>query len=312
MSARKRREVRSATPRPFQPPVWTREQLEAERAEAVTRFIAERGRGGTRAYRDGFAQVEPIVRRLFAASNDLSDIRADLLREEPDFVAAARYLAGPPISEDDLATFVGGRVGSRISAETAQNIAEVLAAVWDPIRLPWIAEGRQPTDQERHTAILWTAGIWAVERLRTSRRTESSREQEEAVVAVLKAAGFEQRRRVASMTSLDTLPRGTFMREVRLAGPKCDIPIRLHDARLLALECKVSNSALNSVKRLIRETGGKAERWRVAFGEQAITGVVLAGVYKLGNLVDAQETHRIAIFWQHDLRPLRQFVENAR
>ncbi|MGH2771058.1 MAG: XamI family restriction endonuclease [Actinomycetota bacterium] len=57
----------------------------------------------------------------------------------------------------------------------------------------------------------------------------------------------------------------------------------------MALECKVSNSALNSVKRLIRETGGKARSWRNAFGLQIVTGAVLAGVYKLGNLLDAQQ-----------------------
>lgn len=95
------------------------------------------------------------------------------------------------------------------------------------------------------------------------------------------------------------------------AGSKCDVPVRLHDGRLLALECKVSNSALNSVKRLIRETGGKARAWKNAFGLQVITGAALAGVYKLGNLMDAQENYGIAMFWEQDLRPLQEFVAQA-
>lgn len=53
------------------------------------------------------------------------------------------------------------------------------------------------------------------------------------------------------------------------------------------LECKVSNSATNSVKRLNRETGGKARDWNGRFGERAITGAVLAGVFKLRNLKTA-------------------------
>ena len=295
----------------LQPLVLTQAQLERGREAAVARFIEERGREGTEAYRAAFNRIEPIVRRLFDASKDLSAASGDLLRQEPDFVAAARYLAGPPISADDLRTLTGGAVGRKLPPETAQRVAEVLRAVWDPIRLPWLATHRSPTKHERDAAIAWTAGIWAVEQVRTTRRTEASRRQEDAVMAVLKKAGFNEKRRIRTMGSLDELERGCFMREVTLAGSKCDIPIRLLDGRLLALECKVSNSALNSVKRLIRETGGKAHRWHNAFGEQVITGAVLAGVYKLGNLVDAQETYHVAIFWEHSLDELRRFLRAA-
>lgn len=129
------------------------------------------------------------------------------------------------------------------------------------------------------------------------------------MVEALRASGYEEGPRLRTMDALDVLPRGSFTREVNLAGSKCDVPVRLHDGRLLALECKVSNSALNSVKRLIRETGGKARAWRNAFGLQVITAAVLSGVYKLGNLLDAQENY--AIFWEHDLRPLQEFVAQA-
>lgn len=162
--------------------------------------------------------------------------------------------------------------------------------------------------QERETAIAWTAGIWAIEQLRTLLRIESSHRQETAVVRVLEEVGFKQQPRVRRITSLDELARGTFARETVLAGSKCDVPVRLRDGRLLAVECKVSNSALNSVKRLIRETGGKARRWHDAFGQQVTTGAVLAGVYGLVNLRDAQDTYGIAIFWEHELNPLRDFL----
>lgn len=90
------------------------------------------------------------------------------------------------------------------------------------------------------------------------------------------------------------------------------MPVRLLDGRLLAIECKVSNSAINSVKRLLRETGNKAERWRDAFGQQALPAAVLSGVYRLGNLVEAQETLQITLFWEHDLDKLAAFVTAAR
>jgi len=112
--------------------------------------------------------------------------------------------------------------------------------------------------------------------------------------------------------TLDDVARGHFTREIILAGSKCDVAVRLHDGRLLALEAKVSNSELNSIKRLIRETGGKARVWDRAFGEQVVTGAVLSGVFKLRHLIDAQDKHGLAIFWEHDLSPLSEFVQRVR
>jgi sulfite reductase beta subunit-like hemoprotein len=229
------------------------------------------------------------------------------------YFPAARYLAGPPISADDLETLVGGGLGRRTpEPDVANRVADVLRSAWDPIRFTWLADERAPRAGERRAAIRWTAGIWAIERLRTQRRTESSRRQEAAVAEALIGCGFEEGSRLRSMDLLDALPRGMFTREVTLAGSKCDVPVRLHDGRLLALECKVSNSALNSVKRLIRETGGKARAWKNAFGLQVVTGAVLGGVFKLGNLLDAQENYGITIFWELRLDALQRFVRRAR
>lgn len=236
-----------------------------------------------------------------------------ILLDDPALLDAARYLTGPPISEDDLKTLAGGRI-SRHSLDTtlARRLTGLLTSCLDPIRLPWLPDGRAPDAHERETAIMWTAGLWAVERLRTIRRTESSRRQEAAVESLLKSSGYKLQERVRRIVSLDDLPRGSFGRETLLAGSKCDRPVRLFDGRLLALECKVSNSPLNSVKRLIRETGAKARIWGEEFGRKVITGAVLAGVLNLIHLESAQEDHKISVFWEHNLAPLRSFVSRAR
>lgn len=58
----------------------------------------------------------------------------------------------------------------------------------------------------------------------------------------------------------------------------------------MAIECKVSNSSTNSVKRLNNDAAIKAETWRSAFGHlQVVPAAVLGGVYKIHNLEDAQE-----------------------
>lgn len=207
----------------------------------------------------------------------------------------------------------GYGVSKRIhaGAEAAGAAASVLRALFDSDRMPWLAEGRQASEEERRLAIAWTAGLWAAERQRTSRRTAASRRQRDAVFAAIKAGGFTQRPTPRVLATFDELLRGTFCGESTLDGAKCDVPVRLLDGRLLAIECKVSNSAINSVKRLLRETGNKAQAWRNAFGQQVIPATVLSGVFRLANLLEAQNENQIAIFWQHDLDQLTDFLGAA-
>ena len=60
-----------------------------------------------------------------------------------------------------------------------------------------------------------------------------------------------------------------------------------------------------------RETGRKAETWRSHFGAQAITAVVIDGVFDLGCLLSAQDKQGVTIFWEHDLAPLADFIAAA-
>ena len=62
------------------------------------------------------------------------------------------------------------------------------------------------------------------------------------------------------------------------------------DGRVMAIECKVSNSTVNSFKRLVHDTGGKAAHWYNQLGRaQVVPCAVLSGVYATANLMDVQE-----------------------
>lgn len=295
-----------------EPPHWSAEELDAWRRSALAYFVTQRGREGTQAYVDAFSRLRPLVEEVFRASNDLRRWDPALVVQRPALVAPMRYLIAPLISADDLDTLVEGRTrNKRLSPELGERIVLLVSNGLDPIRYPWIADDRPPTGAERAAAIDWTTGIWASEQVRTARKTESSRRQEAAVATILREAGYEHSAK-RRFNSLDEMPRGSFGAEAVLAGAKADVPVRLHDGRLLAIECKVSNSAVNSVKRLLRETGGKARAWREAYGQQVIPAAVLSGVFKLNDLLAAQESHRIALFWETDLTPLRDFLERTR
>ncbi len=293
------------------PPRWSIEELESGRQRALAEVIASWGKDGSERYVNTVEQLSLPLRRLFAASNDLGDLSAATFTGDASLVAAARFVTAPPVSADDLKTLVGGTVSVKTpDVLRAERVAEIIRSAWDPLRFPWLNPRRAATEIERDTAIKWTASIWAIESMRTYKRVTSAREQELKVAQALESSGFQSLapRRIDALEDLD---RGSFTRECRIGDHKSDVPVRLRDGRLLSIECKVSNSAVNSKKRLNNDVGAKAGDWKKTFGTQVITAAVLSGVYSLGNLITAQDHQDIIIFWAHDLDPLKEFVAAA-
>jgi hypothetical protein len=152
----------------------------------------------------------------------------------------------------------------------------------------------------------------AAQRVGTARRNKGKKVQEGMVSDGLIGAAFIEvpKRRVATVA--DAPERGQFCGESYLGNRKADFIVRLWDKRIMPIECKVSNSATNSVKRLNNDAAAKAEAWLKDFGtRQIVPAAVLGGVYKLHNLVDAQE-RGLALFWAHDLKALTDWIETTR
>jgi len=78
----------------------------------------------------------------------------------------------------------------------------------------------------------------------------------------------------------------------------------------MAIECKVSNSAVNSIKRLNNDAEAKAKSWRHDFGQQVVPTAVLSGVYDLINLRHAQDAG-LSLFWAHDLAKLIEWISTT-
>src|SRR5262249_29788795 len=92
---------------------------------------------------------------------------------------------------------------------------------------------------------------------------------------------------------------------------KGDIIVGLLDGRVLPVECKVSNSATNSIKRLNNDAAVKAEVWRDEFGtRQVVPSAVLSGVYKLRHLETAQE-RGLTLFWAQDLAQMMTWIQST-
>src|SRR5581483_560541 len=125
-------------------------------------------------------------------------------------------------------------------------------------------------------------------------RNQSKKEQEELVENALLQAGLTKVVPRSIPVLHDAPAPGEFCRESVLGSPKegrkADLIVGLWDRRIMPIECKVSNSAVNSVKRLNNDAAAKAEKWVQDFGQIPIVPTaVLGGVYKLHNLSSAQQ-----------------------
>jgi hypothetical protein len=300
-----------------QPPVWTDAQLDRERLRAIEVFRSRRIEEPLEEYLQAFDQYRGQLEQLLEATADLRDLAGQRRQviTRPESLNALRYLSGPPISEDDLET-VAEAVLSPLrllnDEDMVQRVIQVVLNGLDRRRFPWVLEARAPTPAERAAAVMATAALMATRRSETSRRSSEKKRQEEGVQAILQAAGLVKVK-TRAIRVLSEAPRpGEFCGESHLGKRKGDIIVGLWDGRVMPIECKVSNSAINSVKRLNNDAAAKAEAWRIDFGaSQVVPSAVLSGVYKLHNLEDAQN-RGLRLFWAHELEEMIEWIERTR
>lgn len=299
------------------PPKWTEAEFVAAAKIAREQFREERLIEPLELYGEHFEDVRARMEDLLETTVDLSllrDLAKDVITDARLF-EAMRYLAGPPISRDDLKVLSEADLTAtslKADPEEARRAVEVVLTALDRHRFPWVGEDREPTQAEREAATLASGAMIAARRVMTMRANDAKTAQEKALADRLTAAGLVEVPTRNIQTLEDAPARGEFCGECLVGSRKADKAIRLHDARLMPTECKVSNSSTNSVKRLNNDAAVKAVRWLDEFGtRQVVPAAVLSGVYKVHNLQQAQEAG-LAIFWAHDLDPLIEFIEGTR
>src|SRR4051794_2442493 len=89
---------------PIDPPRWTEAELEAARQTAIDAFRTERMQEPLEAYLEAFDEYRGAVEDLLEATVDLTQLSeaTEQVLTDPALLEAVRYLAGPPISADDL------------------------------------------------------------------------------------------------------------------------------------------------------------------------------------------------------------------
>ncbi len=293
-------------------------ELESDAAEAKRIFRHERLLEPLDLYNRFFTTFADIFRDLVGKLPEIAaePIDAGLIADLVDgrnAQKAFRYLTAPPISEDDLETVADAALTPsrlRDDPDSAKRIRDAVLTIIDPHRFPWLKEGRAPSPDERERAVIASAALAASSDVGATRRNTSKVAQEQAVRDILAGIGMNQvgAKDIPMLTAAP--PPRQFCGETRLAGTRADLVARLADGRVMAIECKVSNSTVNSFKRLVHDTGGKAAHWYNQLGRaQVVPCAVLSGVYATANLMDVQENKGVYLFWQHRLSDLAAFVE---
>jgi len=274
--------------------------------------VQSRAEEGTAEYLRLYEGAFERVVRLFERTGNLATLTTDVLDSRSGMREIARYLTAPPVSDDDLKTLSG--FGSTSGPEYLAEMLKVITSSLDPKRFPWLFDerSRKPAVEDIASAQRWTAGLLAAQQAVTGRRSAAARRQEQAVEAALLGPPlyFTKVKARDIPSPREFLASGEFCRQSKVGGTRADFTIGLRD-RLVLVECKASNSEVNSYKRLNHEIGDKAAVWKRSFGESVIAAAVLAGVFKVENLDEAQRGG-IAIFWEHDLATLLEFVAVTR
>jgi len=236
----------------------------------------------------------------------------NILKDE-NLKTALRYLGAPPISVDDLKTLTGGSLGWTViqkDQEMASALRDVIVAILDPKRFPWVKMGRLPTPAELKAAVLASTVVASAQSVQTSRRTLEKNVLESSVRGILLGMGMNP----VPCSKIESLRRdapkpGEYTKSACILGAdEADIVVGLYDHRVLAIECKGSNSAVNSRKRVNKEVVKNAGAWYQKFGEdELVAAAAIQGVFKPSYIEEAQ-VDGIVFFWGHRLGDLRDFI----
>ena len=138
------------------PPRWTLDQFVNSANISASNFRTLR-LADTVAWTEHYHQARKKFEKLFEQLGDLDPQRftdATLsLAYKGKLGEALRYLAGPPISDDDLKVIadVASLAPTVISAdhESIRKVFAVIERVIDPFRFPWVVAQRAPTAEEK-------------------------------------------------------------------------------------------------------------------------------------------------------------------
>ena len=261
--------------------------------------------------------VRKEILRALIATNFLRDIYGPLTISGRH-VLVLRHIFAPPISQDQLKLIAplypkqSEKKGSKLSKAAAQQFSNAFANRRDRFLTPWLETNLPPTKQQVKRLIDTVTPMISSQIFNTVRRNRLSDEQECAVEALLSAKGWTKATAMVVTSPADISPL-TYMRKTKCksstsATKEVDIACGITPNLILAMECKVSNDATNSVKR-VSDVIDKVKAWKDNWGNFIQTAALLQGVISYKDVVRLLNID-VEVFWSHDLQPLANWLDD--
>lgn len=227
-----------------------------------------------------------------------------------------RHLVAPPISQDQFKLICpdwpknSEKDRKPVQRKKAEKVANVFHEWRDNDLCCWLSENRIPSRDEIDSVISRVSVLIAVQRVATAKRNRLANEQEEAVVSLLLESGWTQLPSL-SVDHIGNLPAKNFMNRTKLtigdgAHQEVDISCGIKNERIVAMECKVSNDATNSVKR-VADVNKKASSWKNEWGRRVETAALLQGVMTAKEVKKLTD-NGVRVFWAHDLDAFKKWI----
>lgn len=263
-----------------------------------------------RAWHAAVDHSEADLRATLLATHNLTGIET-ALKQSGAHVRALRHLMAPPLSQDQFklacADWTKGseKSGRPIEASQAKIVAETISGWLDPHLISEIAAGSQTQ------ALRGAVYLLANQRYQTERRSLLATAQESQACEILNHAGYTFR----TSELIDRhglIPPRHYLRNANFATSdhaehEVDIAVGFKKDLVLAIECKVSNDATNSIKR-INDVLKKHTAWKKKWGDFVVTGALLQGVFAAKDVARLQYAG-VIILWSHRLDELRTTLE---
>lgn len=244
----------------------------------------------------------------------LNDIQPALMQSAAHLRVIRRMLAAP-ISQDQFKficrSYSKGleNSGRPLSAAAAKDAADVFAEWRDLSLTRWVGRNRAPYRRELAALISGVSPLIAAQLVTTVKRERLAIAQELAVTQLLDGLGWKRQPSLA-LDQRGQLPARHYAHKTKFAtrsgAYEVDIACGLGETFVLAMECKVTNDATNSIKR-INDVLNKARAWEQRWGDMVQTGAMLQGVIppaQIKKLLDAE----VSIFWSHRLEEFQEWL----
>ena len=286
------------------------------------------------AFRETRLQTTKDVEATLRATDNLADVRPEVLRENPGVLRALRMSTCPPLARDRLINLAGvskslvermekdgklpAQMGGRKLGTELRKIGKLIAQLADRDLFTWLDGGKAPSQKEIERAAMIVADRLCGSTTDPIIRNAQEDRQLEKIGAWLKRRGY--RLLVSGIgTKFDEMPLGSYCFRLNVPAKPNETSDRLVNIPVDAVVMRKTSKAgdlpilieaksagdFTNVNKRRKEEGMKMQQLRVTYGEGVEYILFLCGYFDSGYL-GYEAAEGIDWVWEHRIDDLAE------